>query len=127
MSDVIGLVLPFFGMIFIGFLVARITRQPLEALGWMNIFIVYVALPALFFQLLARTPFERLTEWSFILGSLIATYVVFTLMFAWSIFASRSGIAAATITALAAAYGNIGYMGPGLALPAFSRRRSPWR
>ena len=45
MSDVIGLVLPFFGMIFIGFLVARITRQPLEALGWMNIFIVYVALP----------------------------------------------------------------------------------
>jgi predicted permease len=46
MSDVIGLVLPFFGVIFVGFLVARITRQPLEALGWMNIFIVYVALPA---------------------------------------------------------------------------------
>lgn len=53
MSDIVGLVLPFFGLIFIGFLVARITRQPLEALGWMNTFIVYVALPALFFQLLA--------------------------------------------------------------------------
>mgnify|MGYP001325793952 CR=1 FL=1 len=34
MSNVIGLVLPFFGMIFLGFVVARITRQPLEALGW---------------------------------------------------------------------------------------------
>ncbi|RUX45177.1 AEC family transporter, partial [Mesorhizobium sp. M7A.F.Ca.CA.002.09.1.1] len=33
MSDVIGLVLPFFGLIFVGFLVARITRQPLDALG----------------------------------------------------------------------------------------------
>ena len=31
MSDVIGLVVPFFGLILIGFLAARITRQPLEA------------------------------------------------------------------------------------------------
>ena len=48
MTDVFGLVLPFFGLIFVGFVVARIARQPLEALGWMNIFIIYVALPALF-------------------------------------------------------------------------------
>lgn len=122
MSDVIGLVLPFFGMIFIGFLVARITRQPLEALGWMNTFIVYVALPALFFQLLAKTPFEQLTEWSFVLGSLLATYAVFSLMFAWSMLVTRGGIAQATITSLAAAYGNIGYMGPGLALLAFGEQ-----
>ncbi|MER8825563.1 AEC family transporter [Mesorhizobium sp. M0938] len=119
MSDVIGLVLPFFGLIFIGFLVARITGQPLEALGWMNTFIVYVALPALFFQLLAKTPFERLTEWSFIFGSVFSTYTVFSLMFAWSALTSRGEIAQSTIKALAAAYGNIGYMGPGLALLAF--------
>ncbi|MET3580597.1 putative permease [Mesorhizobium robiniae] len=119
MSDVIGLVLPFFGLIFIGFLVARITGQPLEALGWMNTFIVYVALPALFFQLLAKTPFEQLTEWSFIFGSVFSTYTVFSLMFAWSSLTSRGEIAQSTIKALAAAYGNIGYMGPGLALLAF--------
>jgi malonate transporter len=119
MSDVIGLVLPFFGLIFIGFLVARITRQPLEALGWMNTFIVYVALPALFFQLLAKTPFERLTEWSFIFGSVFSTYMIFSLMFGWSVLTSRGEIAQSTIKALAAAYGNIGYMGPGLALLAF--------
>lgn len=119
MPDVIGLVLPFFGLIFIGFLVARITRQPLEALGWMNTFIVYVALPALFFQLLAKTPFERLTEWSFIFGSVFSTYTIFSLMFACSVLTSRGEIAQSTIKALAAAYGNIGYMGPGLALLAF--------
>lgn len=121
MSDVIGLVLPFFGLIFMGFLVARITRQPLEALGWMNTFIVYVALPALFFQLLAKTPFERLTEWSFILGSVLSTYAIFSLMFAWSVLTSRGEIAQSTIKALAASYGNIGYMGPGLALLAFGK------
>jgi malonate transporter len=119
MSDVIGLVLPFFGLIFMGFLVARITRQPLEALGWMNTFIIYVALPALFFQLLAKTPFERLTEWSFIFGAVFSTYLVFSIMFVGSIVFSGGRIAESTIKGLAAAYGNIGYMGPGLALLAF--------
>lgn len=119
MSDVIGLVLPFFGLIFMGFFVARITRQPIEALGWMNTFIVYVALPALFFQLLVKTPIERLTEWSFIFGSVFSTYVIFTIMFGASLLLSRGGIAEATIKGLASSYGNIGYMGPGLALIAF--------
>ncbi|MBL8577165.1 MAG: AEC family transporter [Mesorhizobium sp.] len=119
MLDVIGLVLPFFGLIFLGFFVARITRQPVEALGWMNTFIVYVALPALFFQLLAKTPFEQLTEWTFILGSVLSTYFIFTLMFAGSRLIEGSSIAESTIKSLAAAYGNIGYMGPGLALLVF--------
>jgi len=119
MSDVIGLVLPFFGLIFLGFFVARITRQPVEALGWMNTFIVYVALPAMFFQILAKTPFEQLAEWTFIAGSIVSTYIVFTLMFAGSLLIERSNIAESTIKGLAAAYGNIGYMGPGLALLVF--------
>lgn len=119
MADIIGLVLPFFGLIFLGSLVARLTRQPLEALGWMNTFILYVALPALFFQLLARTPIEQLTEWRYILGSVLSTYIVFALMFVVSVVMSRGEIAQSTIKGLAAAYGNIGYMGPGLALLAF--------
>ena len=121
MSDVIGLVLPFFGLIFMGFLVARITRQPIEALGWMNTFIIYVALPALFFQLLAKTPIERLTEWSYIFGAVFSTYLVFSVMFVASVLTSRGEIAQSTIKGLAAAYGNIGYMGPGLALLAFGQ------
>jgi predicted permease len=119
MSEVVGLVLPFFGLIFIGFLAARITRQPLEALGWMNTFIIYIALPALFFQLLAKTPFEQLTEWRFIAGSVLSTFTIFAVMFAGSLLFSRGEIAQSTIKGLAAAYGNIGYMGPGLALLAF--------
>ncbi|MFU0503724.1 AEC family transporter [Pseudaminobacter sp. NGMCC 1.201702] len=121
MSEIVGLVLPFFGLIFLGFFVARITRQPLEALGWMNTFIIYVALPALFFQLLARTPIEKLTEWRYIVGSALATYVIFSLMFVGSVALSRGEIAQSTIKGLAAAYGNTGYMGPGIALLAFGQ------
>lgn len=122
MTDVVSLVLPFFGLIFIGFLVAKVARQPLEALGWMNIFVIYVALPALFFQLLAKTPIEQLTEWTYIAGSVASTYIVFSVMFAGSLLVGRSGIAESTLKGLSAAYGNIGYMGPGLALLAFGEK-----
>ncbi|WP_157015379.1 AEC family transporter [Mesorhizobium xinjiangense] len=119
MTDVLGLVLPFFGLIFLGFFVARIVKRPLDALGWMNIFVIYVALPALFVQLLSQTPIEKLTEWSYIFGAVFSTYLVFALMFSASILRSGGEIGESTIKGLAAAYGNIGYMGPGIALIAF--------
>ena len=90
MADIIGLVLPFFGLIFLGAFVALFTRQPIEALGWMNTFIIYVALPALFFQLLSRTPIDQLTEWRYIFGVVLATYIVFSLMFVVSIVTDSS-------------------------------------
>jgi predicted permease len=122
MSDVFGLVLPFFGLIFVGFVVARIVRQPIEALGWMNIFVIYVALPALFFQLLSKTPIEKLTEWTFLFGSVFSTFIIFSIMFLSSLAFSRGAIAESTIRGLAAAYGNIGYMGPGLAILALGEQ-----
>jgi malonate transporter len=118
-ANVIGLVLPFFGLILLGFVTARITRQPLDALGWMNTFIIYVALPALFFNLLSRTPVEQLAQWRFVLGATFGTYIVFSLMFVIAVLRSGGDVAESTVKALAAAYGNIGYMGPGLALLAF--------
>ncbi|MEM0898482.1 MAG: AEC family transporter [Pseudomonadota bacterium] len=119
MGSVIGLVLPFFGLIALGFITARITRQPIEALGWMNTFIVYVALPALFFNLVAKTPVEELAEFRFIVATTLSTFIIFVVMFAIAIVRTRGEIAPSTIMGLAAAYGNIGYMGPGLALLAF--------
>ena len=119
MADIIGLVLPFFGMILLGYVVAKITRQPVEALGWLNTFIIYIALPALFFKLVAKTPVEQLTRVDFILANVGATYLVFGLIFAIGLWLRRATIGEATIQGLAAAYGNIGYMGPGLALLAF--------
>ena len=119
MAEIIGLVLPFFGMILLGYGVAKITKQPVEALGWLNTFIIYIALPALFFKLVAKTPIEQLTRVDFILANVGATYLVFGLIFALGLFLRRGTIGEATIQGLAAAYGNIGYMGPGLALLAF--------
>ena len=84
----------------------------------MNTFIVYVALPALFFNLLAKTPVEQLVNGSFIFATTFSTYLVFAATFAIGHLATRE-VPRATVQGLAGAYGNIGYMGPGLALAAF--------
>jgi predicted permease len=122
MAEIAGLVLPFFGLIFLGYTTARLVDHPGEAMGWMNTFIVYLALPALFFKLVSRTPINELTRADFILTSVGTTYFVFALIFAVGLFLRRSTIAEATIQGFAGAYGNIGYMGPGLALLAFGEK-----
>lgn len=119
MAEISGLILPLFGLIFLGYLTARIARQPVEALGWLNIFVVYLALPALFFKLLSRTPIEQLTRLDYILANLLSTYGIFVAVFAISIIIRRNSVADGTIQALAGSYGNIGYMGPSLAILAF--------
>ena len=119
MVEIFGLVLPFFGVIFLGYIVARIRKLPLDALGWMNFFIIYVALPALFFQLLSKTPIEKLTEWRFVAASMLATYLVFGAVFLVGYLRNGRTLEVPTIQGFAACYGNIGYMGPGIALLAF--------
>jgi len=119
MSDITALVLPLFGLIFLGYVIARITRQPEAAMGWLNTFIIYAALPALFFKLLSKTPIEELASWQFILGNLAATFSIFVLVYLLAVFVRKATIASGTIQGLAAAYGNIGYMGPALAILTF--------
>jgi malonate transporter and related proteins len=48
----------------------------------MNAFIVYVALPALFFNLVSRTPFAELANGSFVALTITATACAFALAFA---------------------------------------------
>jgi len=117
--QVLGLVLPFFGLIAIGYAAARILRTPAEGLAWMNTFIVYIALPALFFNLLARTPVEQLTQWRFIIATTLTTFIIFAVAFVIAVLRNGGKVPESTVMGLGAAYGNIGYMGPGLALLAF--------
>ncbi|SMC67488.1 AEC family transporter [Rhizobium sp. RU36D] len=122
MAEITGLVLPFFGLILVGYVVAKLMHQPAEAIGWLNIFIIYVALPSLFFKLVSKTPVEQLTRIDFIAASIAATYGIFILVFLIGRFLRGNSIADCTIQSLAGAYGNIGYMGPGLALLAFGEK-----
>lgn len=117
-QQVLTLSMPFFGLIFLGYLGGKVVHHPQDGLAWLNTFIVYFALPALFFQMLSETPFEQLAQWSFVLTTTFATYCVFTLAFVVGFLVTRGNVRESTVQALVGSYSNIGYMGPGLTLAA---------
>jgi len=119
MAEILALILPLFGLIVIGYAAARITKRPIEQMGWLNLFIIYIALPALFFKLLSTTPVEELASWGFIGTNIGVTLFILVLSFGIGFLTSGRRIGDATIQGLAGSYGNIGYMGPAIAILAF--------
>src|SRR5262245_50626368 len=115
MLDVINLALPFFGLIFLGLACGKLKQIPETGLAWMNFFLIYVSLPCLFYRVLAQTPLDELNNPRFIMATVLATATMFTIAYGIG-WAFRRQMGEATIAGLSGAYGNIGYMGPGLAL-----------
>ena len=116
MADILNLALPYFGMIFIGFACGRTKGLPEQGLAWMNFFLLYVSLPALMFGIMAKTPFSELNNPPFLIATTLATMSAFVLAMVLGRVVGELSLRKATIAGLSGAYGNIGYMGPGLAL-----------
>ena len=119
MIDVLNLALPYFGLIFIGFICGKLKSLPESGLAWMNFFLLYISLPALFFRILAKTPFEELNNLPFILATTLGTISAFMLALLGTRLIARLPWRDSSMAALGGGYGNIGYMGPGLALAMF--------
>src|SRR3954463_14092281 len=122
MIDILNLALPYFGLIFIGFACGKAKGLPEQGLEWMNFFLLYVSLPALLFGIMSKTPFEQLNNPPFLIATTLGTASAFVLaMFAGRLI-GRLSFREATMAGLCGAYGNIGYMGPGLALAVFGSK-----
>ncbi|WP_112663467.1 AEC family transporter [Microvirga flavescens] len=127
MSDLIGLfhlLAPFFGLIGLGFFCGKVVRQPEGGLAWMQFFLIYVALPCLFFRLIADKPLAELTNWPFVTATTIATFCAFTLSFGAGWKHTRD-VPQSVMQGVAGSYSNIGYMGPPLVLSAIGAEASP--
>jgi predicted permease len=118
MAAVFSLAFPFFGLILLGFACGRIVKIPEEGMRWMNFFIVFVALPPLFFKLVSATPFEQLTNARFIIATTLCTFIAFVASYGIGLLATPGKMKEATIQGIFGAYSNVGYMGPGLTLAA---------
>jgi predicted permease len=119
MITILNLALPFYGIILAGFAAAKVFRLPEAGLAWLNILIVYFALPAMIFLTVAAAPFEKLIEWPFVLATTLATYLVFIIPFIFSVFILKTRITTAAIHGTSASFGNVGYMGLPLAVAFF--------
>jgi len=116
MVDILNLALPYFGLIFIGFACGKTRGLPESGLAWMNFFLLYVSLPALLFRIMSETPFSELNNPPFLIATTLATVSAFLIAMVSGRFIGELSLRKATMAGLAGAYGNIGYMGPGLAL-----------
>ncbi|MBM6595675.1 AEC family transporter [Microvirga pudoricolor] len=120
MSDLIGLfnlLAPFFGLIGLGFFCGKVVRQPEAGLAWMQFFLIYVALPCLFYRLIADKSLDELTNWAFVAATTIGTFTAFSLSFAAGWRHTRD-LPQSVMQGVAGSYSNVGYMGPPLILGA---------
>jgi malonate transporter len=116
MVDVLNLALPYFGLIFIGFACGKAKALPESGLAWMNFFLLYVSLPALLFGIMSKTPFAELNNPPFLIATTLGTACAFVLAMLAGRLLGQPSLREATLAGLSGGYGNIGYMGPGLAL-----------
>lgn len=126
MSEMIGLfnlLAPFFGLIGLGFFCGKTVRQPEAGLAWMQFFLIYVALPCLFYRLIADKPLDQLANWPFIAATTLSTLLAFALAFSAGWRHTRD-MPQSVMQGVAGSYSNVGYMGPPLILGAMGQEAS---
>ncbi len=119
MSEIINLALPFFALIVLGVLAARRWQVGEHGLAWLNIFLVYFALPALIFLVVSASPIEELSNWPFFAAAASVTVFMFLAVLMLSRLALGTEPKTAALQATSGSYGNVGYMGLPLSVAFF--------
>jgi predicted permease len=110
--------LPVFALIFAGFACRRRGLMGPAGATELNRFVVWLALPALLFDAMARATLAQMFQPAFIGAFGLAAAIVFAAVLLWRLRGGRH-LADAGIDAIAAAYPNTGYIGFPLALIVF--------
>ena len=106
-----NLLFPFFGLVGLGILFAKLADVPESGLAWMQVFLIRLALPCLFFRLIADKPIGELANWPFIAGTTASTASAFALAFLLGRL-KHFRPPETVMGAVAGSYSNVGYMGP---------------
>lgn len=110
MLDILKVTFPFFALVLCGYLAARRRMLPLEAIGGLNTFVLYFALPCMLYRFGASTPIARLFD-----PAVVAVWLPCALlMVGVTVRASlndRIRWNDASFGALVAAFPNTGFMG----------------
>lgn len=110
MLSTLNVVLPIFALIFAGWLARKLKILGENALSEINRFVVYLALPALLFDIIANAKWDSLAQPAFTLTFLIGMMVIFSLTLIIQLRRTRH-LADAAIDALNASYANTGFIG----------------
>jgi len=120
MLSTLMVVLPIFALIFAGWLARRTGVLGPQATTELNRFVVYLALPALLFDVIAHARWVDLWQPGFIAAFGLSSVLIFAVTIAVRLRRPRH-LADAAIDGLNAGYANVGFMGFPLALVALGR------
>lgn len=119
MTGLINTILPFFGLILLGFLAGRFLKHEENGLIWLNRFVIYAALPPLIFQIIRKAPQEGLLNLPYFLGTVLGTGSIFIGSALLLYLLYKSSIKTMALQGATASYGNIGYIGLPLCVGIF--------
>lgn len=119
MAGLLNNIVPFFGLIILGYIGGKIFRHEENSLLWLNRFIIYAALPPLIFQIIRKAPPEGLLNLPFFMGTTLSTFIIFALTAITMRLVYQASLTKMGIQGAAASYGNIGYIGLPLCLGVF--------
>jgi malonate transporter and related proteins len=120
LTPLFTIILPVFGLIFAGYACRKLNKLGPSAASELNRFVVYLALPALLFDIMAKTPWSMLDQPAFIAAFGIGSATIFLVTLVVRLMQSRH-LADASIDGLNAAYPNTGFVGIPLCLLAFGK------
>ena len=114
------ILLPIFGLILAGYACRLRGVLGPAAASEINRFVVWLALPALLFDIMAHTSLQAIWQPGFVWTFLLAKGLLFGAVLAWRLLAGTP-VADASIDAVAASYPNTGYVGFPLLLLLFGK------
>lgn len=111
MFSMVTIVLPVFGIIFAGYVSRKTNLLGSAATSGLSSYVVYLALPAMLFDIMAKARWEDLYLPGFTAAFGIGCLLVYGLVLAIMMLSGLRALPDASIDGLAAAYPNSGYMG----------------
>lgn len=124
MLSALGVVAPIFALIGAGFLARRLDALGPQASRELNRFVVFLALPAFLFDVMANVHAAQIWRPHFIGAFGLAVSIVFVAVVAARVLLGGA-LADASLDGLSAGYGNTGYVGLPLGLIAFGPQSQP--
>lgn len=122
MQTILGVTVPFFALVWFGYVAARRGWVPTEAVPAFNGFLLYFAVPAMLFRFASNTPFAEITNGRYFLAWGISgiSIVLGVAFVAWRLLRQR--LRDAAFYGLAAAVANAGFMGVPLIVALLGER-----
>lgn len=111
MSDVISVTLPIFLLIAVGFAATRWGLTTKENIRGIGVFVVRLALPALIFRALSQRTLNEIMDAKYLGVYALGSLFVFAIMFVFTSFVQKKGLAASAMAALGSSISNSGFVG----------------